>query len=893
MTSLLHAPGCAPALPFEAVLAGLAQGVCITGPGGAILWTNPAAERILGGAPRVGMSFDVILARCGTRLAMRRAPWQDDGGNHGEIVTFHAMPASPATVALRALFEDTPVLVVLFHGAEHTYLFANAAYRNVLIGGADPVGRTLLEMLPEADTQGFVGVMDQVFASGQPYVAHETRFDLALPDGTSKAMYFNLVFEPVRDATGVIEGTLLVAADVTEAVVYRDVARQSQRQLQIALESGRMGAWRIDLDTNVLSADATFRAIHNAAEQEDLQAAIARMGHPDDQQLIRDTLAQTMAHGVPYDVEYRIVVDGATRWVAARGDAVHDDDGHVVAVTGVAFDIQQRKTTEFAQAAARARDAYLLQLDDALRNSTEPATLQASATRLLGEQLEASRIYYSEFDPDTGRASVDQQFSLPGTPSIEGTYDMAAFPAYLEALQAGPVVLSNVEAAAFLTPAEQASLAALEVRSLLSVPIVVNGKLAASLSAARIHARQWTEEDKFLVQATAERTWPGVQQARADEALREAARRKDEFLAMLAHELRNPLAPISAAAQLLHYGKHDEQRVLQASAIISRQVKHMTGLVDDLLDVSRVTTGMIVLDEARLDIHQIVLDAAEQVAPLLRAKRHQLQLQITPDETLVTGDRKRLVQVLANLLGNAAKYTHDAGLIIVRTSVHADHVLVTVRDNGIGMAPELKARAFDLFAQAERTSDRSLGGLGLGLALVKSLVELHRGTVTCDSAGPGQGSQFTICLPRAMPDVPALERTAPDAPAGKSAAALRILVVDDNVDAAAMLAMLLEASGHEVMVENGSVSALARASLEKPQVCLLDIGLPEMDGNELAKRLRADPATQHVLLIAITGYGQLEDQRQTQAAGFDHHFLKPVDMDQLNAVLAGAASRAA
>lgn len=792
---------------------------------------------------------------------------------------------SPTTAALRVLFEDSPALVVLFDGKTQEYLFANAAYRNTFFAGRDPTGSTLAELLPEAASQGFVRIIGDVYASGKPFLAHEIRYDLALQDGGIRALYFDLIFKPVRDADGTIATTLVVATDVTDVVAYRTAADDSQRKLEIALESGRMGAWRIDVATGALTSDDTFRSLHHTIEGENIQGVIARIGHVDDQQPVRAALERTIAEGVRFDVEYRVFQhDGSVRWVTARGGVVQDAAGKVVAVTGVAFDIERSKTAEIALEAARTRNAFLLRLDDAMRDGTDPATLQRAALRLLGEQLQASRIYYSEFDHDTGQATVLQEYGTTNAPSLNGVYDMRAFPGYLRALHNGPIVLAEVAAATILTPGEYAAMTALQVGALLSVPIMVNGKMVASLSASRLQPQPWSDEDRFLVQATAERTWPGVQQARAEAALREAARRKDEFLAMLAHELRNPLAPISAAAQLLQFGKFDEKRVLQASEIISRQVRHMTGLVDDLLDVSRVTTGMIALDEAQLDISQIVADAVEQVTPLLRAKRHQLQLQITPHETLVKGDRKRLVQVIANLLNNAAKYTHEGGHIDVTTSVHTERVLVAVRDNGIGMAPELKARAFDLFAQAERTSDRSLGGLGLGLALVKSLVELHRGTVTCDSAGPGQGSQFTICLPRSVPDAPAPAATLPDQRAGQKRP-LRILVVDDNIDAAAMLAMLLEASGHEVMVENGSISALARASVEAPQVCLLDIGLPEMDGNELAKRLRADPATRDALLIAITGYGQEEDREQTLAAGFDYHFLKPVDIARLSAVL--------
>jgi len=384
----------------------------------------------------------------------------------------------------------------------------------------------------------------------------------------------------------------------------------------------------------------------------------------------------------------------------------------------------------------------------------------------------------------------------------------------------------------------------------------------------------------------------------AEETLREADRRKDEFLAMLAHELRNPLAPISAAAELLQVGKLDDARVRQTSQVISRQVRHMTGLVNDLLDVSRVTRGLVGLELERLDLRHIVTDAIEQVTPLIRARGHHLALELAPQAPLVDGDRNRLVQVVANLLNNAAKYTAEGGQIGLRTEVREQSVLLHVSDNGIGMAPDLAARAFDLFSQAERSSDRSLGGLGLGLALVRSLVTLHGGTVHCTSPGLGQGSTFTVCLPLvALAEAPATtdregEPAAPPAP--QKARPLRIMVVDDNVDAASILAMLLEASGHEVAVQYGAHETLSAirslGDKPRPDVFLLDIGLPGMDGNELAQCLRAQAETAGAVLVAITGYGQDRDRALTAAAGFDHHLVKPVDIDALQAILAGVTT---
>ena len=376
----------------------------------------------------------------------------------------------------------------------------------------------------------------------------------------------------------------------------------------------------------------------------------------------------------------------------------------------------------------------------------------------------------------------------------------------------------------------------------------------------------------------------------AEEKLRQADRHKDEFLAMLAHELRNPLAPVGVAAQLLQQGRLDEARVRQTSEIIGRQVLHMTHLIDDLLDVSRVTNGLVTLEKAPADVNAILMDAVEQVAPLMRARGQRFSCKLPPGAPMVLGDKKRLVQVVTNILNNAAKYTRDGGTIALTARLDGAHVRITVLDNGIGMAPEMAARAFDLFTQAERTPDRSSGGLGLGLALVKSLVELHGGTVSCDSPGPGKGSRFTVCLPRLMEEGGAEQPGTAGNDAVQAAAPLRIMVVDDNVDAAATLAVLLEMAWHEVAVEHRSQGALERARLDAPQVCLLDIGLPDMDGKELAQQLRARPETAGSLLVAITGYGQASDRDGALAAGFDHYLVKPIDTARLERILARAGA---
>jgi signal transduction histidine kinase len=372
--------------------------------------------------------------------------------------------------------------------------------------------------------------------------------------------------------------------------------------------------------------------------------------------------------------------------------------------------------------------------------------------------------------------------------------------------------------------------------------------------------------------------------------IRKADNSKDEFLAMLGHELRNPLAPIGAAAQLLDIVANDPERVRQASRIIARQVDHMTSLIDDLLDVARVTRGLITLDHESLDLKHILSEAVEQVNPSLRAKKHQLALHLPPEPATVLGDRKRLIQVVTNILSNASKYTPDCGNIVARLQVKDNEVVLAISDDGIGMTAAVVARVFELFAQAERTPDRSQGGLGLGLSLVRSLVESHGGSVSAASEGLGKGSVFTIRLPYAASL--AVKR---DEPARMPASAIdvtpmNIMVVDDNVDAADAMHMMLSAVGHDVSVCYNAACALEQARKAMPQVFLLDIGLPDMDGAELARQLRKLPSSPAPVLVAVTGYGQEKDKKKSAEAGFDHHLVKPVQVSDVLTILAGARS---
>jgi signal transduction histidine kinase/ActR/RegA family two-component response regulator len=378
----------------------------------------------------------------------------------------------------------------------------------------------------------------------------------------------------------------------------------------------------------------------------------------------------------------------------------------------------------------------------------------------------------------------------------------------------------------------------------------------------------------------------------AEKKLRDTDRRKDEFLAMLAHELRNPLAPISMAAQIIKLPlATGKDRIDQASRIIDRQVKHMTSLLDDLLDVSRVTRGQITLNKEPIEIKDIVAEAIEQTRPFIEAREHRLTVQLAHEPARVQGDRTRLVQIITNLLNNAAKYMPKGGEVSLQLEIREGDIHLTVQDKGIGIDEALLPQIFELFTQAERSSDRSQGGLGLGLALVKNLVELHGGSVSAHSEGAGMGSEFVVRLPRFLETLQQLripkERSAHLVPQK----ALHVMVVDDNADAADMLAAFLEASGHKVLVAYLAQEAIRLVRIEAPDVLLLDIGLTDMDGHELARKLKAMPQTANATLIALTGYGQPHDQERAMAAGFHYHLTKPADPLKMIELLAEISRR--
>jgi signal transduction histidine kinase/DNA-binding response OmpR family regulator len=429
-------------------------------------------------------------------------------------------------------------------------------------------------------------------------------------------------------------------------------------------------------------------------------------------------------------------------------------------------------------------------------------------------------------------------------------------------------------------------------RSAIVVPLQARGRILGTIALARRDPHQpYQQEHLALAEDLADRAAIAIDTARLYRDIHENDQRKNEFLAMLAHELRNPLAPIRNAVYILRKLGLNDTKLQWANDIIARQVEQMVRLVDDLLDISRITEGKIQLRREPVDVGSIVDRAVEISRPLIDARKHTLTVAVPEEPLTVDADKVRLAQVLANLLNNAAKYTGEGGTIAVEVSRVADEAIFRVRDNGIGISPEMLSSVFDLFTQADRSLDRSQGGLGIGLTLARRLIEMHGGRVEAYSEGANRGSEFIIrmaVLPETLrTSAPAVVTTTNDRSARRC-----VLLVDDQADVVRSLAQLLRLGGHEVRSALNGPEALSELVSYRPDVILLDIGLPGMDGYEIARSIRQQPGMETVYLVALTGYGQDEDKRRSQEAGFNQHFVKPVDPDALLALLSEGQFRA-
>jgi PAS domain S-box-containing protein len=657
-------------------------------------------------------------------------------------------------------------------------------------------------------------------------------------------------------------------------------------RLSVALDAAHLGDWSWDAPTDVVTLSARAAKIFGIpAGLRMTWSAMRDMLHPDDRDRARLAVEQAMFGRTDYLIEYRVINGDRERWICASGRGTYDDQGIPTGMFGVVQDLT--------------RDRLLVRVDDAVRPLVSPEDITYTAAALLGQHLNVNRCAYATVEDDQDSFTLTGNYTI-GVESIVGRYRFRHFGAEcLRLMRAGePWVVADSATDPRIDHDDRRAYALTAIRGVICVPILKAGRFVAAMAVHTNAPRAWSASEVELMQQVSGRCWESIERARVErerEGLLEAAeaanRAKDEFMAMLGHELRNPLAPILTALHLIKQrGDTSSER---ERTVIERQVNHLTRLVDDLLDVSRIASGKVELKREIIELAVIVARSIELASPVLEQRVHTLTLEVPPSGLAVEGDAARLTQVVANLLTNAGKYTPAGGRITVSAAADGDHVVLRVKDTGVGMSPEVVPTVFDLFVQGRQSIDRAQGGLGLGLTIVRSLVERHGGTVSAHSEGRDKGSELVVRLPRARTTGAVVVEPTQSAPIlGGVGRGARILVVDDNEDAAEMMDEVLTMLGCQVHVAHDGPQALRLAANHPFDLALLDIGLPVMDGYELAGRLQKLTTPHEIRLVAVTGYGQASDRQRAADAGFCHHMVKPVDMKKLTALVTSVAADA-
>jgi PAS domain S-box-containing protein len=719
---------------------------------------------------------------------------------------------------------------------------------------------------------------------------------------------------PIRDEVGEVTGVVLVFRDVTPQRRAEEALRLSDEQSRILLQFHQAvmanmgeGLYAVDTDGLVTYMNPAAERLFGWTRDELLGRRLhdlTHFKHPDGTPFPIEECAgfQILHQGkVLKDHDDVFIRKDGTFFAVVYSSSPLVTEGKIVGLVVVFRDVTERKKAEDALRQSEERYRFLSDVSAALVGSFH----YQSILREVAERTVPTMADFCFFDVLTADGQLErvgwnhvdpaQQVLSDKVKRFVPTLDAVGHPV-AKALRSGrpefvPVVTDAWLQQSAMSPEHLEYIRELKCCSAMVVPLLIGQRRLGTLSFYySVSGRHHTTEDLRLAEELARRAALTVENAKLYSQLRETDRRKDEFLATLSHELRNPLSPIRNALVIMKQPEAGPALHDRVREMMERQVAHMGRLLDDLLDVSRINRGWIELRKEVVDLAALVGRAVEAVRPLLEERRHELSVSLPPEPVRLSGDPTRLEQLLTNLLNNSAKYTDPGGQVWLTVERDRQEIVVRVRDTGIGIAADVLPRIFDLFVQGQHGLDRSQGGVGIGLTLARRLVELHGGRIEARSPGLGRGSEFTVRLP-ALAE-PAGRPGAPLASGDHSAPAPvtshRVLVVDDNVDAAESLAMFLRLSAQEVRVAYNGPDALAQAATFQPELVILDIGLPGMDGYEVAKRLRAHPVNHDALLVALTGWGQDEDRRRSRAAGFDHHLVKPVDPATLQRFLVQA-----
>lgn len=671
-----------------------------------------------------------------------------------------------------------------------------------------------------------------------------------------------------------------------------EALRDSEQRFRLMAETIPSMLWTAAPDGTITYANERWFEYCGLTPEQNAGGWPELVLHPDDYQRCVEAWTRALQEGTEYEIEVRNRRhDGAYRWFVTRAVPLRDDSGSIVQWFGTTTDIDDRKQAEQTSrflADASATLAELADYESTLQRVARlavPAFADWCAVDLVKTDGSVHRLSVTHTDPVREKLAHEVVRRYP--PQLSDPHGI------MKVLRTGETEWAAAIPDSLLSELAQDEehlriMRQLGWKSYICVPLRSRTRTLGVLSFVTTESgRVYDETDLAAAEDLADRAAIAIENANLVAALKEADQRKDEFLAMLAHELRNPLAPIRNAVQIFRVVGSPVPELRWATDVIDRQVHQMTRLVDDLLDVSRITKGKIELHRERVELAVVVNSAVEASRPLIEKLGHELIVSVPPWPIHLEADLTRLSQVLLNLLNNAAKYTDQGGRIWVTAEQRNNHVQIRVKDTGIGIPEEMLPRVFEMFTQVDRSLERTEGGLGIGLTLVKRLVEMHGGTVEARSDGPGEGSQFIVCLPLAeeITDQRLLEPIG-DPEKFVTPVTRRILVVDDNWDAAESLVMLLRMMGNEVHTAQDGLEAVAIAAEVRPDVVLLDIGLPRLNGYEVARRIREQVGGREMVLVALTGWGQEEDRRRSTEAGFDHHLTKPVDFATLQQLIA-------
>ena len=712
---------------------------------------------------------------------------------------------------------------------------------------------------------------------------YEREMPLRGADGTYR---WHLVRSmPVRDDLGGIEKWVGVSVDIDDRKRAEEALRESEERLRLALEAGQMGTWDWEVATGRVTWSPTLEAIYGLPPGgfPGTLDAYSEALHPEDREAVFRSVQEAVRTGGEHVIDHRVVwPDGSVHWVEGRGRIFRDAAGVPTRMAGVCTNVDvRRRSDQNAAFLARVNVALsaLVDFESTLQRIAAlavPAFADWCAIDMVDESGDLRRVALSHADPEKVELGLDLARRYPprkdeprGAFQVQRT-GVSEFVADIP---------DELIAAAAVDAEHLRILRDLGLKTYICVPLSVRGQTVGVISFIGAESgRRYDEADLKVAEDLAQRAGVAIDNARLYRELRDADRRKNEFLAMLGHELRNPLAPIRSALSLLDASDLDPATAAEARDTMSRQVDHLVRLVDDLLDVSRIMRGRVELRKEPVELQQVVRRAVESSLPLIRGQRHAFDLSLPDGPIWLDADPVRLSQVFGNLLNNAAKYTEPGGRVALSAEPSVDRVTVRVRDDGLGIEPDLLPDIFELFTQSERSIERAQGGLGIGLSLVRALVEMHGGTVEARSDGPGRGSEFVVILPvRPAPTTTAQKPAAPGTVTPR-----RVLVVEDLVPTARLMAaMLRKFWGHDVRIAHDGLAALETAVDFRPEVVLLDIGLPGMSGYDVARKLRQRPELADTVLVALTGYGQEQDRRLSSEAGFDDHLVKPAGADDL------------